>query len=241
MLEKTEEILVKIQEATKRSKNPYHGKDRLGRRVQREAGKYKMLKHFTLTIEEKSFDFARNEESITKESAVDGYYIIRAGRISEEEMKSEDLVNAYKKLTEVERAFRTLKSIDLRLRPIYHREEEMVRAHLFLCMIAYYVEWHMREALAPMLFIDEHKEQVRERRTSPVEPMIKSGEAQRKAEEKTDAEGHPLHSFQTLMEHLRGVVRNRIEPGIKGIPAFVKVTVPDAVQRRALELLGLTP
>jgi len=239
MLERTERILTEIQEATQRPKNPYKGKDKIGRRVQREAGKYKMLKHFDLQIEENSFTFEKNETSITTEAAVDGYYIIRAGKISQEEMKSEELVTAYKKLSEVEKAFRTFKSVDLRLRPIYHRDEEMVRAHCFLCMISYYVEWHMREALAPILFIDEDKENQRGKRKNPAEPMKKSATAKRKADEKKNGEGLPVHSFQTLLEHLRGVVRNRIEPGIKEIPEFVKVTVPDALQSRAIKLLGL--
>lgn len=239
MLAVTDGKLAKIQEATKRAKNPYRGKDRIGRRVQREAGKYKMLKHYELSIEEGGFEFARNEQSIAKEGALDGFYIIRSGRISSEEMGSEALVTAYKKLSEVEKAFRTYKSMDIKVRPIHHRDEEMVRSHIFLCMMAYYVEWHMREALAPMLFGDEHKDQARAVRKSPAEPVRKSAQAVRKAEEKTDGQGRPLHSFQTLMEHLRGIVRNRIEPGIKGIPAFSKETRPDAVQSRALELLGL--
>lgn len=239
MLEKTESILIKIQEATQRSKAPYKGKDKIGRRVQREAGKYKMLKHFDLEIEENGLTYARNEISIAAEAAVDGYYIIRAGRISAEEMKSDELVTAYKKLSEVERAFRTFKSVDLRLRPIHHREEEMVRAHCFLCMMSYYVEWHMREALAPLLFTDEDKEIERAKRKNPAEPMKKSATARGKANEKKTEEGLPVQSFPTLLEHLRGVVRNRIEPGIKGIPEFVKVTVPDAVQKRAFQLLGL--
>ena len=239
MLAKTEAILTTIKEAAARTKNPYKGKTKIARRVQREAGKYKMLKHFHLEIEEERFEFERNTESITAESALDGYYIIRAGRISKEEMSSDALVTSYKSLSRVERAFRTFKSIDLRVRPIHHREDDMVRGHLFLCMLGYYVEWHMRDALAPMLFTDEDKDSVRQERANAAEPVQKSASARLKAERKTDAQGLPLHSFQTMMEHLRGVVRNRIEPGIKELPAFVKVTLPDAVQSRALQLLGL--
>lgn len=241
MLAITESKLAEIQKATQREKNPYRGEGRIGRRIQREVGKYKMLKHFELKIKEDGFEFVKDEESITKEAAVDGFYIIRSGKISSEEMESGELVDAYKKLSNVERAFRTFKSVDLRVRPIHHREEEMVRAHIFLCMIAYYVEWHMKEALAPMLFTDEHKEEARAKRKCAAEPIKRSTEAKRKAEEKTDREGRPLHSFETLLEHLRGIVRNRIEPGIKGIPKFSKETRPDELQRRALELLGLEP
>lgn len=240
MIAKTEAILTTIKEAAARTKNPYKGKTRIARRVQREAGRYKMLKHFHLEIEEERFEFERNTESITAESALDGYYIIRAGRISKEEMSSDALVTSYKSLSRVERAFRTFKSIDLRVRPIHHREDDMVRGHLFLCMLGYYVEWHMRDALAPMLFTDEDKDSVLQERANAAEPVQKSASARIKAERKTDEQGLPLHSFPTLMEHLRGVVRNRIEPGIKELPAFVKVTLPDAVQSRALQLLGLS-
>lgn len=238
MLAITDAKLEIIREATKRVRNPYRGKVRIARRVQREAGKYKMLKHYDLKIEEDAFEFARNQQSIDKEAGLDGFYIIRSGRISREEMSGESLVDAYKKLSEVERAFRTFKSVDLKVRPIHHREEEMVRAHIFLCMLAYYVEWHMREALAPMLFVDEEKEKARSDRLSVVEPVRRSPSGERKADEKTDEEGRPLHSFQTLLMHLSAIARNRIEPGIKGIPAFSKVTRPDALQARALELLG---
>jgi hypothetical protein len=148
------------------------------------------------------------------------------GRISSEEMKCGELVDAYKKLSNVERAFRTFKSVDLRVRPIHHREEEMVRAHIFLCMLAYYVEWHMKEALAPMLFTDEDKDVAKAKRQCAAEPVKKSPKAQRKANEKTASDGQPLHSFTTLMGSLRGIVRNRIEPGIKGLPAFSKETHP---------------
>ena len=241
LLKITDGKLAVIQNATRRARNPYRGKAEIGRRVQREAGKYKMLKHYTLKIEEESFDFERNEDAIAKEAAVDGFYIIRSGGVSRDEMQSGELVDAYKKLGEVEKAFRTLKSIAIRVRPIHHREEEMVRAHIFLCTLAYYVEWHMREALAPMLFTDEHKQQARDSRSCEAQPVKKSADARAKANEKLDREGRPVHSFSTLMEHLRGIVRNRIEPGIKGIPAFHKETRPDALQRRALELLGLEP
>ena len=198
-----------------------------------------MLKHYELKIEEDGFEFERNEESVIKEAAIDGFYIIRAGKIDKDEMESGELVDSYKKLSNVERAFRTLKSVDLRVRPIHHREEEMVRAHIFLCMLAYYVEWHMKEALAPMLFTDENKDEAKAARKCEAEPVEKSPEAKRKADEKTDSHGRPLHSFATLMVSLQGIVRNRIEPGIKGIPTFTKETRPEAIQRHALDLLGL--
>ena len=235
----TELKLAEIQKATQRQKNAYRGKDRIAQRIQRDVGKYKMLKYYELKIEEDGFEFERNEESVIKEAAIDGFYIIRAGKIDKDEMESGELVDSYKKLSNVERAFRTLKSVDLRVRPIHHREEEMVRAHIFLCMLAYYVEWHMKEALAAMLFTDENKDEAKAARKCEAEPVEKSPEAKRKADEKTDSHGRPLHSFATLMVSLQGIVRNRIEPGIKGIPTFTKETRPEAIQRHALDLLGL--
>jgi transposase len=239
LLEVAASKLAAIREATQRAKKPYHGKDRIARRVERETGKYKMLKHYRLSFTETDFTFERNEESIKNESLLDGFYIIRAGHISHEEMDSDELVCAYKKLSEVEKAFRTFKSIDVRVRPIFHRDPDMVRAHIFLCMLAYYVEWHMLEALAPLLFVDEHKEEVRRQRKTAAHPMNKSPEAKRKAKTKTTAEGQPVQSFHTLMTHLSGVVRNRFEPRIKDIPQFTKVTIPDALQSRAFKLLGV--
>jgi len=151
----------------------------------------------------------------------------------------EKLKEAFRKIYEGERAFRSYKSIDLKVRPIHHRLERRVRAHVFLCMLAYYVEWHMRKALAPILFDDDDLEAAQAQRKSVVEPAQRSPSAQAKALLKRTKEGWPVHSFQTLLKDLATICRNRIQPRVPGAPTFDKITIPTASQQRALQLLRL--
>jgi hypothetical protein len=197
---------------------------------------YKVAKHFELAIGEKSFTFARKLEAIAAEAALDGIYIIRSS-LSAAQMDAPDCVRNYKSLAQVERAFRSLKTVDLKVRPIHHRKPDRVRAHIFLCMLAYYVEWHMREAWRELMFADV--DQAAKTTRDPVAPAQRSEAAQDKAARHTLDDGTPAHSFSTLLAELAGIVRNTCRTPQAGpdAPTFQVVTTPTAKQQRALELL----
>jgi len=243
LLQATERELEKIVQATKRAKRALRGKDKIGLRVGRVLNRFKMGKHFKIKITEESFSFERNEKAIKAEAALDGIYIVRTS-VPENTMGPEDVVKAYKGLDVVERAFRSLKTVDLKVRPIRHRKEERVRAHIFLCMLAYYVEWHMRKALAPILFDDDDPEGAERLRRSIVAPAQRSKRAQRKAETKKTEEGLPVLSFQSLLKSLATIARNRVQTGKNGEVSvkqeFELVTIPNKIQQRALDLLGVS-
>jgi len=238
LLAATERALSQIAAATQRLRNPLRGKTRIALRVGGVLGRYKMRKHFKLAIEETGFSFTRDEHSIAREAALDGIYVIRTS-VPAATLGSEDAVRTYKRLAQVEQAFRSLKSVDLKVRPIHHRLEERVRAHVLLCMLGYYVEWHMRQALAPLLFDDEDPAAAEALRPSVVAPAQRSPSAQRKALTKLTADGTPAHSFQTLMSDLATLARNRILPNTKDPVAFDLVTTPTPLQQRAFDLLGV--
>ncbi len=164
---------------------------------------------------------------------LDGVYVIRTS-LSEEKLKAKEAVRAYKRLAQVERAFRSLESVDLHLRPIDHRLPDRVRAHVLLCLLAYHVEWHMRQALAPLLFDDEQRG---EETSSPVAPAERSAAARAKARRKRTPEGLPVQSFQDWLKDLATITKNRMEPADKTIPSFEMTTRPTVPQTRALELL----
>ncbi len=195
--------------------------------------KYKMVKHFELTITDDRFHYARKIENIENEAALDGIYVIRTD-LPRETFSAEDTVRSYKGLSVVERAFRSFKSVDLEVRPIHHRLPDRVRAHVFLCMLAYYLEWHMRQALAPILFDDHDKAAAEARRKSVVQPAKRSLEALKKAQTKRTEDDLPVHSFQTLLQDLATLVLDRVQPKPAGLPAFDKLTTPTPLQRRAL-------
>jgi hypothetical protein len=239
LLAATEEKLQTIAAATRRARAPYRGKDRIARRVERECAKYHMLKHFRLEITETSLTFARDGEAIALEAALDGIYVIRAGRVAPGEMTGARLVETYKSLSRVERSFRGLKTTILKVRPIFHREEDMVRAHVFVCMLACHLEWHMRRALKPALFDDETPGGAP--RESPVAKARRSEQGEAKAAAKTTDDGLPVHSFATLLGDLATLCRHVIRPAIAGARTFRKLTHPTAVQAKALALLGITP
>jgi len=236
LLAATEKELQKIAEATSRPKRALKGKTKIALKVGRVINKFKMAKHFHLSIQDDAFSFERKEDSISREAALDGIYIIRTS-LSADAMAAQDVVGAYKQLSVVERAFRSYKSIDLKVRPIHHRLETRVRAHVFLCMLAYYVEWHMRKALAPILFDDEEPQTGKARRSSVVAPAQRSKSADAKAGNKRTVDDFPVHSFQTLLEDLATICLNRIQPNLQGAPTFDKVTIKTPLQKKAFQLL----
>ena len=204
----------------------------------RVINRFKVGKHFTVTIGEGTFSLVRNEMLIRREEALDGIYVIRTSE-SAERLSAEDTVRNYKNLTQVERAFRSLKGIDLLVRPIWHHTEDHVRVHIFICMLAYYVEWHMRKALAPVLFDDEELDEDRKKR-DPVKPTKGSTSAKKKKTSRLTAEGLTIQSFDTLLKEFGTRCRNRcqIKSGPKG-SIFYQLTEMTLLQKKAFQLLGL--
>ena len=209
----------------------------IGVRAGKVVNKYKVAKHFKLDIEDGKFAYSINKENVDEEANLDGVYVVRTS-LKKDRLSTEDAVRNYKKLSQVERAFRSLKTIDLKVRPIHHRGGNRVRAHIFLCMLAYYVEWHMHEALRPLLFSDEELEAKKTR--DPVAPAKRSASALAKARDKITADGFEAQSFRTLMDHLGTIVRNfcRRKGGEnnKGSEVIIDST-PNDIQQRAFDLL----
>ena len=235
LLEATERTLEPIRLATERTSNPVHGKKEIGLRVGKVIGKYKMAKHFDLTITETSFTYARNEDRIREEAALDGLYVVRSS-VDTQRMNSGRLVQTYKSLARVERAFRCMKTVDLSLRPIYHRNDDRIRSHVFICMLAYYVEWHMREKLRPVLFADDDQESAAVARASIVAPAQRSESAKLKDAIRRTSDGYPVQSFHDVLQDLGTLCRNRIR-----IPEFDsefdKLTQATPYQQHILDLL----
>ena len=235
LLEATVKELEKIRGMVARGK--LKGRDAIGVRVGKVINKYKVAKHFRLDIRDDGFAFQIDEAQVAAEAALDGLYVIRTS-VAPERLDAADTVRSYKQLSAVERAFRSLKTLDLKVRPIYHRREVRVRAHIFLCLLAYYVEWHMREAWRPLLFADE--DQAAKATRDPVAPAKRSARALRKVHAKVLEDGTPVHSFPTLLKALSGIVRNVCRrPGAGPEEATVEiVTTPTPQQQRAYELLN---
>jgi transposase len=233
LLEATEKGLNTVLAATKRPTGAFRGKEKITLRVGKVLGKYKMAKHFLCQFQDDSFTFKRNQSSIDHESGLDGIYVIRTN-VAVALASAEDAVRYYKELSSVERAFRSLKSVDLKVRPIHHRTENRVRAHVLLCMLAYYVEWYMRRALAPMLFDDADPAAGEVLRSSIVAPAQRSPQARQKARTKRTVDNLPVHSFHTLLEDLRTVALNTIRMGDL---TFERATTPTPIQQKAFDLL----
>ena len=212
------------------------GRDKIGLAIGKTVNQYKMAKHFTLDIGDDSFTFTRNHDKIAAEAALDGVYVIRTS-LPAEHLSAPDCVRSYKSLSRVERAFRTMKSVDIRIRPIHHRLADRVRAHILLCMLAYYVEWHMREAWAPLLFTDEDQDAKASR--DPVAPAQRSAKALRKVHTRHLDDGSPTHSFSTLLAELASITRNTCRAAAAGqaAPTFQLLTTPNPKQVQALELI----
>jgi transposase len=238
LLDATEKGLEKIKAATDRQRRPLRGKEKIVARATKVLDRYKVGKHFVVAYREDGLSFRRNEEKIQAEAMLDGIYVVRTS-VPAETMGAEETVGAYKGLSVVERAFRSMKTVDLKVRPIYHHLEDRVRAHVFLCMLAYYVEWHMRQALAPVLFDDDNPKGAQTLRTSIVAPAKRSVNAQRKAATKRTDSDAPVHSFRTLLGDLATIAKHRIRPRTKGVPSFDKITLPTPVQKEILGLLGI--
>jgi hypothetical protein len=198
---------------------------------------FKMDKHFRLQITPDAFTFERDLEAIRQEAALDGVYVIRTS-VPQEALPAAGTVEAYKNLSHVERAFRSCKTVDLQVRPMHHRREDRVRAHVFLCMLAYYVEWHMRRPLAPILFDDHDRAAARVLRSSIVAPAQRSPGALMKAQSKRTANGEPVHSFRTLLKDLATLTRNRVRVGSA---SFEQLSAPTPLQQRAFDLLQVRP
>ena len=234
LLVATEKNLEKIKARVDAAK--LAGADEIGVRVGKVVNQYKVAKHFELVIGKAAFTFARRHDSIAAEAALDGIYIIRTS-VSATQMDSADCVRHYKALANVERAFRSLKTIDLKVRPIHHRTADRVRAHIFLCMLSYYVEWHMREAWRELMFADTDQQAKATR--DPVAPAKRSKAALNKAARHALDDGTPAHSFSTLLDELRTIVRSTCRTHHAGLdaPTFHIVTTPNPKQKRALDLL----
>lgn len=240
LLQSTERELDKIVRATERTQRKLKGKDKIAMRIGKVVNKYKVAKHFHVSIREEGCSYERKEASIAQEATLDGIYVIRSS-VAPEAMSASRTVEAYKDLSHVERAFRCYKSIDLKVRPVHHRREHRVRAHVFLCMLAYYVEWHMRKALAPVLFDDDDQHTAKAQRSSVVAPAQRSDSALQKARRKRTEDGYPVHSFRTLLQDLATVCKNRIQPKLPGALPFDKVTLKTPLQQRAFDLLRIRP
>jgi len=239
LIEATERELAKIVTAVTRTSKPLRGADKIGLRVGRIINRYKVAKHFAVRIGDDSLTYERKDQRIAEEAALDGFYVIRTD-VPETVLDAEQTVRAYKSLAKVERAFRSLKTVDLKIRPIHHRLSDRVRAHVLLCMLAYYVEWHMRQRLAPVLFDDEDPAAGRALQSSPVAPAQRSPAAKRKAATKRTDDDRPVHSFQTVLADLATITKNRIQPSVPGAESFEKITRPTSNQQRILDLLNVS-
>ncbi len=235
MQEATKRELEKVQRMAGQGK--LVGKDKIGVRVGKVVNKYKMAKHVVLDIGDDSFDFKFDEKSIADEAELDGVYVIRTS-LPKERMGADETVRSYKNLAAVERAFRSLKSVDLLVRPIRHWTEERVRAHIFLCMLTYYVAWYMLEALRPLLFADEDQQAKKYR--DPVAPSKRSKKALGKVSGQTLDDGSEVHSFRTLIHHMSTITRDLCRQKTDGDSSgtFSLDTTPNEKQRRVIELLG---
>jgi hypothetical protein len=240
LLVATEVELAKVAAATRRDNNPLRGKDQIGLRVGRVVGRFRVGKHFRIQIEEAGFSYQRDQANIERESALDGIYVIRTS-VPEAELSAEQAVASYKRLSKIERAFRSLKTVDLKLRPIHHHLADRVRAHVLICMLAYYVEWHMRQLLAPVLFDDDDKATGEKLRASVVAPAQRSPRALKKAATKRCQDGTLVHSFRTLLADLATVANTQIKPSCLDVEPFNRVSMPTPTQQKAFDLLQVSP
>ena len=239
LLQATEAALTKLADQIARGTGP-RGTDRIARAVGRIENRYKLAKLFTITVGEDGFTFARNPVRIAEEARLDGFYVIRTS-VEDKALAAESVVGAYKSLARVERAFRTLKTVDLHLRPIHHWLASRVRAHVFLCLLACHVEWHMRECLKPMLFDDDDPAGAARERASIVAPAQSSPAALRKRSSKLTANGGPVHSFHSLLRDLATCTINAVTTTLNQAYSFTLVATPTPIQAQAFTLLNVDP
>ena len=237
LLDATEKNLTAIQARVQRAKKPLRGKDKIALAIGAVINRYKMAKHFAVTITDGDFTFERNTAQINAEAALDGVYVLRTS--IKPELDATSTVKAYKQLAQAERAFRSLKTVDIEVRPIHHRLAHRVRAHVLLCMLAYYLEWHMRQALKPILFDDHDKTGADAARASIVAKAKRSKAAERKAATQRTDDGLPVHSFRSLLGDLATVTQNTMAMVGQPDATFVLYPKLTPIQDRALKLLGV--
>jgi transposase len=238
LLAATEKDLARIKAAVARQRNPLRGSTEIALKVGEVLNTHKMKKHFDLEITDAAFNFARKSAQIAVEAATDGIYVVRTS-LADDTLGDADTVRSYKSLSLVERGFRCIKTVDLHIRPVYHRLEDRVRAHVFLCMLAYYLEWHMRQKLAPMLFDDTDKEAAEVQRRSVVAQAQRSKTAMRKQTTGLTEDGLPVHSFRSLLADLATLARNTITTAITPHYPLTVLTRPTPIQQKAFDLLAI--
>ncbi len=241
LLDGTEKLLEKVRATVERKsqRGKPEGPDQIGVRVGKLIDRYKVGKHFELKIEAGHFSWRRRQDRIEREAALDGIYVIRTS-VGTDRLAPDEVVRTYKRLAKIEQAFRSFKSVDLQVRPIWHRKEDRVRCHFFLCLLAYYLLWHLKRAWRPLLFADELD--TPRPGASPVAPAKRSDEAERKARTKRTAEGLPAHSFKSLLAHLATLTRNTVRLRQKpDAPTFRLLAQMTTIQQRAFELIGVKP
>jgi transposase len=239
LLAATEADLLKVAKSVTRKRNPLRGADQIGLAAGAVLNRHKMAKHFALTITDSHFSFAREVDSIDAEGKLDGFYVIRTN-LAQDALAATDVVRSYKDLSHVERAFRSIKAVDLHIRPIHHRLSDRVRAHVLLCMLAYHLEWHMRQALAPILFDDHQRAVAATARSSIVASAQRSNAARRKAATKRTDDDLPVHSFQSLLAELATFTRNSMTVSAAPEDVFLLYPQHTLLQQRAFELLAVT-
>jgi len=239
LLAATERDLARIAAAVARQRQPLRGKAEIGLQVGAVLDRHKMAKHFVLDIADASFSFARRSAQIAEEAALDGLYVVRTS-LPAAALDDSATVKSYKSLSLVERAFRCLKTVDLQIRPVHHWLAERVRAHVFLCMLAYYLEWHMRQRLAPMLYDDTDKDAAEALRTSVVAKAERSPAAVAKQTTGRTEDGLPVHSFRTLLADLATLTQNTLVTAIAPEQPFTLTARPTPIQQKARDLLGLS-
>jgi len=237
LLTATEKHLGDVQARVRRARNPLHGAAEIGKAVGKVLDRYKVGKHFDHTITDTDLVFRRKQAEIDAEAALDGVYILRTG-VPSSAMEPNSIVAAYKSLSRVERFFRSTKTVDLEVRPVFHWASPRVRAHVFLCMLAYYLEWHMRQKLAPILFDDHDRPAAEAQRASPVAKAVPSPAARRKAKTKTTADGLTVCSFRGLIDHLASLTRNTVRLGRN--QSTTLLARPTTLQQAAFDLLGIS-
>ena len=239
LLAATERDLARIAAAVARKRQPLRGKAEIGLEIGAVLDKHKMAKHFALDITDTRFSFARKTDEITVEAALDGLYVVRTS-LPAAALDDTATVRSYKSLGLVERAFRCIKTVDLQIRPVYHWLADRVRAHVFVCMLAYYLEWHMRQRLAPMLYDDTDKNAAEAQRSSVVAKAERSPAAVTKQTTGRTDDGLPVHSFRTLLDDLATLTRNTLVTAIAPEQPFTLTARPTPVQQKARDLLGLS-
>jgi hypothetical protein len=239
LLSATEGDLTRIQATVTRRRDPLRGTAEIALAVGAVINRHKMAKHFALDISDTSFSFARKDTEIAAEAATDGIYVVRTS-LPAESFDDATTVRSYKSLALVERAFRCIKTVDLQVRPVYHWLADRVRAHVFLCMLAYHLEWHMRQRLAPMLFDDTDKQAAEALRTSVVAQAQRSPAAVTKQTTGLTPDGLPVHSFRSLLADLATLARNTVTTDITPNYPITVLTRPTAIQHKAFALLAVT-